>query len=187
MRDYSRQSKDLFQVNSFILNYHFDIGMLRRDIFNLIFNKHLETVSSAVLPDPVVYTPDYVADGAPMEYSFTITMQSKDTPAFLQIGKVKLGLNKGCLFIASLISEREIHTGGKELELILTVSPQPNGGSYAKLIAKDQYGLTLSTLKSTQHLTSDWSGPIDLHKNFTSSPAEGGGLIETEPNQKTTL
>ena len=184
--------------------------MLRRDIFNLIFNKKLVTEPLVNLPDPVVCAPDYISDRqetgysrewqAPFlpltflpelstSYSFTITLQSKHTPAFLQIGKIKLGVKDGYLFIAELTDQRSITLGKTAVgfKLVLVVKPQPNGASYAKLIAMDDCGLTLSALKSTQHLTADWSGPISLQTTLTALRVEGTPLQKTEPNQKTTV
>jgi len=184
--------------------------MLRRDIFNLIFNKNLVTEPLVNLPDPVVCAPDYISDRqetgysrewqAPFlpltflpelstSYSFTITLQSKHTPAFLQMGKIKLGINDGYLFIADLTDHRLITTTKSQagVKLVLAVKPQPNGVSYAKLIAMDDCGLTLATLKSTQHLTADWSGPISLHTTLTALRVEGMPSLKIEPNPKTTV
>jgi len=47
--------------------------------------------------------------------------------------------------------------------------------------------LTLATLKSTQHLTADWTGPISLHTTLTALRVEGMPSLKIEPNPKTTV
>lgn len=184
--------------------------MLRRDIFNLIFNKKPDNGSAAPLPNLVIgeredaarlqdagYYREWTAPFLPhtflpefsASYSFTLILQTQHTPAFLQLGKVKLGVDKGYLFIAGLTGKRAIELGDDDtgFKLVLTVRPQPNGFSYAKLVVIDQYGLTLATLKSTTHTPADWNGLITLHTTLNALHIEGIRSSFTEPNPITTI
>jgi len=167
--------------------------MLRRDILNLIFNKPGESLQPEHLPDPVICAPNYGEGELLLDYStaypFTITLQNKHTPAFLQIGKVKIGISNGYLFIASLSGTRQIDSTWQRdgLTLVLTVNPQPNGASYAKLCAIDGDGLTLATLKSTLHASADWAGTIIADNAQTTYQLQGTKPAQLQPNQISTV
>jgi hypothetical protein len=196
LRDYWLCSEVPFQGKSFILKDHYVTPMRRRDIFNLIFNRTPAESVGDICPDPVIESPDYVfterhklysrqwhapfSEGAILQewslrHSFSITLETQGIPAIFELGKVKLGIDNGALFIGSLSDLRIINNSGQEkaLHLVLTVSPQPDGASYAKLTVLDGYGLTLSTLKSTEHGITEWAGPIILISAFHSLSVQG--------------
>jgi len=171
--------------------------MLRRDVFNLLFNKR-QPAEIAQLPDPVLVTPGYLAvdqmavyhqeweslsipsilmPGMLTQYAFTIIMGLQQMTACLEIGikddqaafkPIHLGLDHGRLFIGAIKDDRVLNNDKLEdgITLILTVNPQPNGGSYAKLKALDKNGLTLSVIKSTTCRTADWAGSLKPSPNF---------------------
>jgi hypothetical protein len=210
LRDYWSRPEVPIQGKSFILKDHYVTAMRRRDIFNLIFNKTPAQDGGDICPDPVIETPDYVFTErhklysrqwhAPfpegdilqewsLRHSFSITLEAKGVPAIFQLGKVKLGIAHGALFMGALTDLRMVNIGRHEtaLHIVLTVSPQPDGASYAKLTVLDGYGLTLSTLKSTQHVITDWTGPINLMTAFHSLSVQGILSITPEPKPITTV
>lgn len=133
--------------------------------------------------------PGYLLPEFSSKYPFTVTMELKGNNASLHIGvkneaeeqmeMIELGLDNGYLFIDDLTDHRAVTSPKEKITLILTVNPQPGGASYAKLKAIDQYGLTLSTIKTTQYLSTDWSGAIIPSADLHALIVEGRQPIET--------
>lgn len=95
---------------------------------------------------------------------------------------IHLGIQEGYLFIAgqqnlSVISKEKLQEG---IQLILTVNPLANGGTYAKLKAVDRYGMTQAVLKSKQFTAMDWMGNLQTGVYTTTLRLEGRKAIEHE-------
>lgn len=126
------------------------------------------------------------------EYSFTVTMNLKypakaelNEPGLhsgLQLGikenpndSIQLGIDNGRLFLGAEIDQRIIDAEKltEGIQLILIVSPLTAGGTYAKLKAVAQSGLTLSAIKSKEFTISSWIGGIIPGEYFSALKIEG--------------
>jgi len=208
LRDNLKEGYESIQCKCFILIDYLVTPMLRRDIFNLIFNKNPDTGAAADLTDPIVAKPAYIATGTDVIYSktwsgpfvpksllpewsashaFKLTLDTKENTAAFQVGGVKIGIYVGCLFIGEVSGPRAVFETGNGIQLVMSVTPQPNGRSFAKLMLVDEYGLTRSILKSAQQLNSDWPGTLMLHSIFIKLAVQGILSIKLTPNHHTTV
>lgn len=177
--------------------------MLRRDIFNLLFNKTPVEEPIVPLPSPVLRTPDYLQHDhtlvydqqwraplipveLPMEYAasyaFTITLELAAKEVIFTISEENIGLRGGQLFINELVDPRAIDPvklQGK-ISLVLTVNPQPKGASYVKLIALNQLGLTLATIKTTKYTTQAWVAPLRSFSPLSAIRIEGRQILKPQ-------
>lgn len=159
--------------------------MLRRDIFNLLFSKNIPSQPVVPVPDPVIAAPEYLLNDGKKMNAFTLTLSTKSDSALLTAGIVQAGLQQGFLFIGGETDHRQLSKEvlAQEIKIILTVNPQPNGASYARILAKDQSGLTLAVLKSTKYTSGDWLGEIILSKAFIALSTDG---LQTDMKNKIT-
>lgn len=131
------------------------------------------------VPEEEIFTTVHSA-----QYAFTVTFEAKSTDQIVPSGQkpiltlylgikdnqetkgmggIPVGLNaSGNLFIGNQYSERLIETKHllEGIQLVVEVSPQGNGGSYAKIKIVDRCGLTLSVLKSNAYSILEWTGNI---------------------------
>lgn len=113
------------------------------------------------------------------DYAFTLTIEIgstsliqtelllgvKNNPSQEGHQAISCGLNeKGSLFIGHTVDQRvlpvEMLTSG--FQLVLSINPQKDGFTHAKLKIMNTSGLTLSIVKSNQFRTSDWMGNIKI-------------------------
>ena len=76
---------------------------------------------------------------------------------------IELGLHAdGYLFIGDIKDKRVLSQEklSQPFQLLLEVHPQAGNLTYAKLMLKDLYGLTLATVKNSSYSTGDWAGNV---------------------------